>query len=35
MTWFTRALVAMDGLHHPFEHGIEELPRFFRIAISE
>src|SRR5262245_39579258 len=25
-----RALVAVDGLHHPFEHGIENLARLFR-----
>jgi len=30
-----RSLVAMDGLHHPFEHGVEELARLFGIAIGE
>src|SRR5262245_43168643 len=25
----------MHGLHHPFEHGIEKLPRFLRIAVGE
>ncbi len=29
------ALVPVDGLHHVFEHGIEELACFFRISISE
>ena len=29
------ALVAVDGLHHPFEHGIEELPRLLGIAVGE
>jgi hypothetical protein len=30
-----RALVAVDGLHHPFEHGVEELPGFFRILVGQ
>jgi hypothetical protein len=30
-----RALVAMDRRHHPFQHGIEELPRLLRIAIGD
>ena len=30
-----RALVAMHGLHHVFEHGVEELARLFRVAIRE
>src|SRR5262249_9098925 len=29
------ALVAMHCLHHPFEHGIEKLPRFLRVAVGE
>ena len=29
------ALVAVDGLHHPFEHGIEDLARFLGIAVGE
>jgi hypothetical protein len=28
ITWFT-------GLHHAFEHGVEELPRFLRVAIGQ
>jgi hypothetical protein len=30
-----RPLVAVDGLHHPLEHGIEELAGLFGIAIRE
>jgi len=30
-----RPLVAMNGLHHSLENGIEDLARFFRIAIGE
>ena len=30
-----RALVAMDGLHHPFEHRVEDAPRLFGIAVGE
>jgi len=30
-----RALVAVDGLHHAFEHWVEELARFFWIAIGQ
>jgi hypothetical protein len=29
------ALEAMDGLHHALEHRIEELPRFFGVAVGE
>ena len=29
------ALVAMHGLHHPLEHGIEELARLLGIAVGE
>ena len=29
------ALVAMDGLHHPFEHRVEELARLLGIAVGE
>ena len=29
------ALVAVDGLHHPLEHGIEELPRLLGVAVGE
>jgi hypothetical protein len=28
-------LVAVDGLHHAFEHGIENLPRLFGISIGK
>ena len=27
--------VAMDGLHHPLEHRIQELPRLLGIAVGE
>ena len=30
-----RPLVAVDGLHHPFEHRIEDLPRLLGIAVGE
>ena len=30
-----RALVAVDGLHHPLQYGIEQLARLFGIAIGE
>jgi hypothetical protein len=30
-----RPFIAMDGLHHVFENGVEELPRFFGIAIGK
>ena len=30
-----RALVAVDRLHHPLEHGVEEVSRLFGIAIGE
>src|SRR5262249_34950882 len=30
-----RALIAVNGLHHPFQDGIENLARILRIAISE
>ena len=30
-----RALVAVDGLHHPLEDGIEELPRLLGVAVGE
>mgnify|MGYP003693681153 CR=1 FL=1 len=26
---------AMDGFHHPLEHGVEDAPRVFRVAIGE
>ena len=29
------ALVVMDGLHHAFEHGVEDPSRLFRISICE
>jgi hypothetical protein len=29
------ALVAVDGLHHPFEHRIEQLPRLLGITVGE
>jgi hypothetical protein len=29
------ALVAVDGLHHAFEDGIEELARLFGIAVDQ
>ena len=29
------ALVAVHGLHHPFEHGVEDLARFLGVAIGE
>ena len=25
----------MDGLHHPLEHGVEELPRLLGVAVGE
>ena len=30
-----RALVAVDGLHHALEHGIEELARLLGVAVGE
>ena len=30
-----RALVAVDGLHHPFQDGIEELPRLLGVPVGE
>jgi len=30
-----RPLVAVDGLHHPFEHRIEDLPRLLGITVGE
>ena len=29
------ALVVMDGLHHPLEDGVEELPRLLGVAVGE
>jgi len=29
------ALVPVDGLHHAFEHRVEDLPRLFGVAIGE
>jgi hypothetical protein len=29
------ALVAVDGLHHAFEHRVEELPRLLGIAVGQ
>ena len=29
------ALVVMDGLHHPFEHRVEELPGLLGVAVGE
>ena len=29
------ALVAVDGLHHPLEHGIEELARLLGVAVGQ
>ena len=30
-----RALVAVDGLHHPLEDGIEELARLLGVAVGQ
>jgi hypothetical protein len=30
-----RALVAVDGLHHAFEHRVQELPRFLEVPVGE
>jgi hypothetical protein len=30
-----RALVAVNGLHHPFQHRIEKLARFLGVTIRE
>ena len=30
-----RALVAVDGLHQPFQDGVEQTPRLLRIAVSQ
>jgi len=30
-----RALKAVDCLHHSLEHGVEDLARFFRVAVGE
>ena len=30
-----RALVAVDGLHHPFEDGVEDLARLLGVAVGE
>jgi hypothetical protein len=30
-----RALVAVDGLHHPFQDGVEKLPGLLRIAVGQ
>jgi hypothetical protein len=30
-----RALVAVDGLHHPFEHRVENLACLFRVTVGE
>ena len=30
-----RALVVMDGFHHPLEDGIQQLPRLLRIPVGE
>ncbi len=30
-----RALVALDGFHHPLQNRIEQLVRFLRIAIGD
>jgi len=35
MTWFTVALVAVDGIHHPLEHGVEELSCLLGVAVGE
>jgi len=29
------ALVAVDGFHHPFQHGIEEFARFLWVAVRK
>jgi len=29
------ALVVMDSLHHPLEHGVQDLARLFGISIRE
>ena len=30
-----RALIAMDRLHHPFEHWVEELARLLGVAVGQ
>ena len=30
-----RTFEAMDGFHHPLEHGIEDAPGVFRVAVGE
>ena len=30
-----RALVAVDGLHHPLEHGVEDFARLLGVAVGE
>ena len=30
-----RALVAMDGLHHPLEHGVEQLARLLGVPVGQ
>ena len=30
-----RALVSMNGLHHPLEHGVQELARLLGVAVGE
>jgi hypothetical protein len=30
-----RALVAVDGLHHPLEDGVQQLPSVFRVPIRQ
>jgi hypothetical protein len=34
ITWLT-VLVAVDGLHHVLEHGVENLPRLLGITVGE
>ena len=29
------ALVAVNGFHHPLEHGIEQPPRVFRVPVGK
>ena len=30
-----RALITVDGLHHPFEHRVEELARLLGVAVGQ
>jgi hypothetical protein len=35
ITWFTVALVAVNGLHHVLQHRVQYLPGLFGVAIGE